>query len=111
MANATHVDIPKRGTVDSQERGIARIAWAAVCNTVFGGFSAAHKGERIARISGNTDYIDAVCAVYSASTGKPHPDYSFFECRECGSVHFGRDNAERCCTEEYLGDFSDGHAE
>ena len=78
------------------ERTVARIERIARNDTIWGGAKAMVLSKRLADMGGQ-DVGWVVASVYCASTGKPHPDYSAWECPECGSAHLGQENAYKCC--------------
>lgn len=41
-----------------------------------------------------------VAEVYATSSGNVPDHLDAFECTECGQVYYGRDRAERCCSED-----------
>lgn len=77
---------------------MARIARRACGNTILGGCSAKVLADRLVRMGG-TDLRHVVGAVYSASTGRAHPEYDAWACHECGTAHLGREAALNCCQE------------
>ena len=81
------------------DRTVARIARIAINNTVFGGWSALGLAKRLAAMGGQ-DVQYVVSDVYSASTGRDHPEHSAWECPECGSAYLGQESARRCCEEQ-----------
>ena len=91
----------KRLPRGSSERAIAKLAHIANVNTVQGGASALVKANRALAMGlpHADEMADAVDATYSASTGKPSPAHSAWECRECGSVHLGQEAADECCAD------------
>lgn len=79
-----------------EDRLVARIERIATGNTIFGGASALVIAKRLVRMGG-TDLRHVVSGVYSASTGKAHPEYAAFKCLECGCAHLGQQAALECC--------------
>lgn len=79
------------------ERMIARVELKARCNTIFGGMSALTLVNRLHGMGGE-DLRFVVHAVYSLSSGRPHPQYAAFECPECGTACLGEESAQTCCS-------------
>lgn len=92
----------KRLPKGDPRRAIARIAHIANVNTWLGGVSALIKAERALamRLPRAYEMYWAVVGTYAASNGKPHPSYTLFQCNECGTIHLGVEDANKCCQEE-----------
>jgi len=74
---------------------VADLACGARLDTIHGGVS--HLiAARQADIPG-FDPLEIVSQIYSASTGKPSPDWEAWECPECGTAHLGQERALECC--------------
>ena len=83
----------------SAERAIARLAEQANLDTWAGGSHALVLAERAIAMGlpHAQELMDAVSATYAASSGKPSPDHTAWECAECGQVYLGREEADNCC--------------
>ena len=79
------------------ERDIARLAYRATCNTVFGGASALVLAKRMDAMGCKIDAQSIVSDVYSASTGTVLSQYRVCICPECGQTLLGEDAALNCC--------------
>ena len=80
----------------SEYRVAARLALIARADTIFGTFRAGRLLERLTRSPHAHIYEDAVISVYHASNWTV-VGHAFYECPNCGSVHYGEDNAWGCC--------------
>ena len=79
------------------ERTRAHFAALARANTIHGGSTALTLAKRAERMGSTNDPVFVVSDVYSASTGRHHPEYEAWECRECGQSYLGQDAAAQCC--------------
>ena len=82
---------------DRSDRDIARLAYRATCNTVFGGASALVLAKRMDALGCQIDALSIVSAVYSASTGSVLSQYRVCICPECGQTLLGEGAALNCC--------------
>ena len=92
---------------DRTERGCARLAAIARNDTIFGGARAMVLAQRLSRLNSPIPAHEIVGDVYSASTGRWHPTWEAFECRECGQARLGLNAAMSCCDEFNDGDLSE----
>jgi hypothetical protein len=82
---------------DRNDRAVARLAARARRDTVWGGASAMVLACRADALGVQFSARSIVADVYSASTGKHHPEHEAWHCPECDSVHLGKDAALQCC--------------
>lgn len=92
--------LPYTELPDREQRAVARLAQIVRHDTIYGGARAmilATRADRLKFNSAGYGAMEIVSIVYSASSGRHHPQLEAWECPECGQAHLGQDAAYACC--------------